>query len=218
MEPEPSYDEKVARIKEHFHILYYHSPTYQSTTTWLGAITQKCPLDLWIYQEILHECRPDVIVECGTYGGGSALYMAGVCDALKRGRIVSIDIQLFVKPWPRHERIRYLIGSTIDATTLEKIKGLIQPGEAVMVILDSDHHKDHVLRELRLYSKLVTNGQYLIVEDTQLNGHPVAEDFGPGPMEALEEFLKENDEFQTDREREKFLLTFNPKGYLRKKG
>lgn len=85
-----------------------------------------------------------------------------------------------------------------------------------MVILDSDHSKVHVLNELRIYSKLVTKGNYLIVEDTCINGHPVCQGFGPGPMEAVEEFLKENQDFVVDRTREKFYLTFNPKGGLRR--
>ena len=84
-----------------------------------------------------------------------------------------------------------------------------------MVVLDSDHAKDHVLQELNLYSRLVTPGQYLICEDGNINGHPVWPDFGPGPTEALEEFLRGHaQEFEVDRSCEKFLLTFNPGGYL----
>ena len=83
-----------------------------------------------------------------------------------------------------------------------------------MVILDSGHKRDHVLEELRCYSPRVSSGQYLIVEDTNLNGNPVRPDFGPGPMEAVEEFLADHPEFTRDRSREKFLLTYNPGGYL----
>jgi cephalosporin hydroxylase len=71
-----------------------------------------------------------------------------------------------------------------------------------------------VLAELELYGSRVSSGQYLIVEDTNLNGHPVRADFGPGPMEAVQEFLEGHPEFTPDRSREKFLLTYNPSGYL----
>ena len=88
----------------------------------------------------------------------------------------------------------------------------------VLVVLDSDHSRDHVLAEPRAYAPLVTPGSYLVVEDTNINGHPVYEAFGPGPMEAVQDFLKERDDFEADRSREKFLLTFNPRGWLRKLG
>jgi cephalosporin hydroxylase len=83
-----------------------------------------------------------------------------------------------------------------------------------MVVLDSDHHAEHVLNELRIYGEMVTVGNYLIAEDTNVNGHPVKPEFGPGPWEAVETFLKENPAFAVDSKREKFLLTFNPGGYL----
>jgi cephalosporin hydroxylase len=86
-----------------------------------------------------------------------------------------------------------------------------------MVILDSDHSRDHVLGELRIYGKMVTRGQYLIVEDTNINGHPALPEFGPGPMEALDLYLKEDDAFEIDPSREKFYMTFNPRGYLRRR-
>jgi cephalosporin hydroxylase len=86
-----------------------------------------------------------------------------------------------------------------------------------MVILDSDHARDHVLEELRIYSSLVSPGSYLVVEDTNVNGHPVFREHGPGPMEAVELFLAETGEFEVDAAREKFFLTFNPRGFLRKK-
>jgi cephalosporin hydroxylase len=85
-----------------------------------------------------------------------------------------------------------------------------------MVILDSDHRKIHVMEELRLYSKIVTPGQYLIVEDTNINGHPSAPGWGPGPMEAVQEWLPKNKNFVCDESMEKLMLTFNPKGFLRR--
>jgi cephalosporin hydroxylase len=85
-----------------------------------------------------------------------------------------------------------------------------------MVILDSDHAKSHVLAEIRTFQEFIPIGGYLIVEDTNINGHPTYPEFGPGPMEAVEEFLRETDSFQIDPACERFLLTMNPKGYLRR--
>jgi cephalosporin hydroxylase len=85
-----------------------------------------------------------------------------------------------------------------------------------MVSLDSDHRAAHVQKELELYSPLVTPGMYLVVEDMHFNGYPILPKFGPGPTEAVEAFLKTNPPFERDRTRERFLLTFNPGGYLRR--
>jgi cephalosporin hydroxylase len=87
---------------------------------------------------------------------------------------------------------------------------------APLVILDSNHERDHVLEELRIYTPLVTPGSFVIVEDTNVNGHPVSPDFGPGPMEAVREFLRSSDDFSVDWRREKFFLTFNPGGYFQR--
>jgi cephalosporin hydroxylase len=198
-----------------FHRLYYDLETTWKQTFWLGHHVQKCPLDLWAYQEILVETRPDVIVECGTYRGGSARFLASVCDELGHGRIVTIDV-LERTGRPRHRRITYLQGSSTDAAIVERVRRRVRRARSVMVILDSDHTRDHVLREMELYAPLVTPGCYLVVEDTNINGHPVSPGFGPGPMEAVEAFLAERSDFEADPAREKLLLTFNPSGYLRR--
>jgi cephalosporin hydroxylase len=184
-------------------------------TRWLGAPVQKCPLDLWIYQEIMTELRPDLVIETGTADGGSALFLASVCDALGTGRVLTVDI----KKSPlckEHERIRYLVGSSVSDEVIGHAREAAAAAKCVIVILDSDHRKPHVLAELGLYSPLVTSGSYMIVEDTNLNGHPVHPGHGPGPMEAVDEFLETRTDFERDPSREKFMLTFNPKGYLRK--
>ena len=85
-----------------------------------------------------------------------------------------------------------------------------------MVVLDSDHSKDNVLEELRLYSPLVTIGDYLVVEDTNINGHPVFISHGAGPFEAVQHFLSSTSSFESDRTCERFLMTFNPGGWLKR--
>jgi cephalosporin hydroxylase len=124
-----------------------------------------------------------------------------------------VDIE--AKPTrPQHSRITYVHGSSTARDVLERVKEQVSAGSSVLVILDSDHSRDHVLEELRVYGPLVSKGSYLIVEDTNVNGHPVRKDHGPGPMEAVEEFLRETADFEVDREKEKFFLTFNPGGFL----
>lgn len=169
---------------------------------------------MWVYQDIIAETEPDIIVECGAAQGGSAHYLADFCDALNHGHVISIDIE--DRERPGHDRIKYLIGSSVEDEVVNTVYDEIDNEDDVMVILDSDHRKQHVLSELQTYSEIVSPGQYLIVEDTNLNGNPVREDFGPGPNEAIKQFLKYNDRFVIDESREKHQLTFNPGGYLKR--
>lgn len=205
-------------IVEQFHKLYYNSKEYGRSivnTYWRGIKTLKCPLDLWIYQELIHELCPDLIIETGTAEGGSAYYLASIMDLEGKGEVLTIDIE-HREGRPQHPRINYLLGSSTSEDIFAKARDKARGKGTVLVILDSDHRKPHVLQELRLYHALVTKGSYLIVEDTNVNGHPVDADHGPGPMEALDEFLTENHQFKIDNKREKFYLTFNPRGYLKK--
>jgi cephalosporin hydroxylase len=197
-----------------FQKFYYNSKVWQNTN-WLGVPLWKCPLDLWIYQEIIFEIRPNVIIECGTAHGGNALYLASLLDLVNNGEIITIDITEY-EGRPKHKRIKYLLGSSTSKEIVEQIRKMLNEKDKILVILDSDHHKNHVINELKIYSDLVTEGSYIIVEDTNINGHPVYRDFGPGPMEAVEEFLLENKNFIQDATKEKFYVTFNPKGYLKK--
>ena len=197
-----------------FHRLYYESGI-QARTEWLGVTTRKCPLDLWVYQEIIFGKRPDLILETGTAEGGSAYFLATMCDAIGSGRIVTVDIRQ-LPGRPEHPRITYVHGDSAADEIVSLATGQIRPGESVMVVLDSDHHRDHVLRELHAYAPLVSPGQYLVVEDTNVNGNPVRPDWGPGPAEALDTFLQEElgRQFTPDPACEKFLMTFNPRGYF----
>lgn len=202
-------------IIDHFHKLYYDSPVWKNTH-WMGIPCYKCPLDLWNYQEIIYELRPDIIIETGTFLGGSALFMASICDVINKGEIITVDIEQRDER-PQHKRITYLLGSSISEQIQNEIHKRIKVKQTILVILDSDHNMEHVLKELIIYGEIVTNGSYLIVEDSNINGHPVLQSFGPGPMEAINKFLEDNKNFIVDNNREnKFYLTFNPNGYLKK--
>jgi len=205
-------------VVDEFHKVYYNVPRRTwSKTFWLNCPAQKCPLDLWVYQEIICEVQPDIIVESGTADGGSALFLASVCDLMNRGQVITIDIEDNLAR-PRHQRITYLLGSSTSDEIVKVVGSAIAGKEKVMVILDSDHHKEHVCNELKIYSTFVTKGSYCIVEDTNIHGHPVRKDFPAGPMEAVDEFLRGNKDFVIDTSREKFFLTFAPNGYLKKIG
>jgi cephalosporin hydroxylase len=182
--------------------------------TWLGAQALKNPLDLWVYQEIVFETKPELIVETGTYRGGSALYLASLCDLVDRGEVVSIDIEPRRDDYPEHPRITYVAGrSSTDPAVVEEVRERAR-GRPLLVILDSDHTQGHVEAELAEYSPLVPVGCYMIVEDSNIGR--IRKDLMPGPLQAVESFLAGTDEFEIDREREKFLITFNPSGYLRR--
>ena len=182
-------------------------------TFWLGRHVYKCPTDLWMYQEILHATRPDLIVETGTHSGGSALFLASMCDLIGRGRIVTIDTDPQAD-LPQHPRITYLKGSSIAPQVVAQVRAEAAGEERVMVILDSDHSKDHVRAELGEYAPLVSEDCYLIVEDTMA---AVLPEHGPGPGEAIMDFLREDDSFVVDHACEKFFMTFQPGGYLRRR-
>jgi cephalosporin hydroxylase len=185
--------------------------------SWLGYETLKCPLDLWIYQEIIVQQRPDFIIELGTRFGGSALFMASILDLIGSGMVITVDVDYTVAHRrPLHPRIIYKTASTTETGTVRDIEDLIPAGARVLLILDSDHTRDHVLKEMRLYAHLVQVGGYMIVEDTNINGHPTYPEFGPGPYEAVQAFLAECHEFVIDHGCERFLLTMNPSGYLRR--
>ena len=203
-------------VVEDFHRLYYdsHDRTW-TNTSWRGVETWKCPLDLWVYQEMFHELQPDLVIETGTAHGGSAYFMASLFDLMGTGTVLSIDID-DRRSRPQHPRIEYFTGSSVEPPALDRARELAGRAERVLVILDSDHSQAHVRAELEVYAPLVTPGSYLVVEDTNVHGHPVLLEHGPGPMEALDDFLAQTDEFVIDASREKYFLTFNPRGFLKR--
>jgi len=203
--------DKEQKIIDDFHKLFYEQRGFD--TKWMGTEMGKYASDLLMYQEIIYDTKPDVIIECGTDKGGSALFFAHLFDLLGKGEVITIDID--DKNPPQHKRITHLVGKSTSKEIVEKVKERVQ-GKRIMVILDSDHDKGNVLRELKAYHDLVSKGCYLIVEDSNVNGHPVYKNFGPGPFEAVEEFLKGNNDFKIDRSCERFLITTNPNGYLRR--
>jgi len=202
-----------------YHVWYYGAGVWKSTS-WLGVRTLKSVSDMWNYQEILADLRPRLVVEFGTAYGGSALFFASVLDGL------GVDYQVLTVDTLRsriddrtidHPRIEVLTASSTAAETAARIAELkdLFPGP-IFAILDSDHSAAHVAEELASITPLLSPRDYLVVEDSNINGHPVLPDYGPGPYEAIEEFLAAHPgAYQRDESREaKFGFTFAPGGFL----
>ena len=205
-------------IVEAFHKLYYEQRIEGRETVllrWFGHRILKCPFDIWTYQELIFETQPEIIVECGTRYGGGALYLASLLDLRGGpGEVVTIDIEP-VERRPVHPRIRYLTGSTLDAGIVGQVRAAAT-GKRTMVILDSDHSAAQVAAELKIYPAFVSPDCYLIVDDTNIGGHPVLPEHGPGPMEALDAWYPTQLDFVIDPSRERFMLSLNPRGFLRR--
>ena len=186
--------------------------------TWHGIRTLKLPSDIWNYQEIIFERRIEHVIETGTRHGGSAVFFAETLAARgAAGPVVSIDIDEKLRQIRGCQGVHFLIGDSAGEAMVDAAMKLLpaQRG-AIFLILDSDHAKDHVLRELRAWVPRLRRGDYLIVEDTNVNGHPVRPDHGPGPWEAVEAYLSESPGLLLhDAAREaKFGATFAPRGHF----
>jgi cephalosporin hydroxylase len=216
-------DDEVIR---QFHLLWYEQRQEQTwkRTHWFGAPLQQCPFDLWTFQEIVAETRPEVFVELGVKRGGTTLYIANLFDLLygqdhEKGVVVGVDVHLGAveREVSRHPRVQLIAGSSTDDAVVARIANTCRR-RRTMVMADSDHSAAHVLAELRAYGPLVSAGCYLVVSDTNINGHPASEGWGPGPHEAVEEFMEGNGDFVIDHDRERHMLTLNPRGFLRRRG
>jgi cephalosporin hydroxylase len=184
-------------------------------STYFGIPTIKPPTDFWIFQELVFELKPDLIIEIGNYRGGSALAFAHMLDQIGKGSVIAIDIdQTHIAPLAKaHSRIEFIEGDA--ASVAPAVRAKIPAGARVLIVEDSSHTYDNTLAVLRAYADFVTPGSYFVVEDS-LCHHGIDEGPSPGPYEALDTFLAENDRFESDRSREAFLMSWNLKGYLKR--
>ncbi|NTV28854.1 MAG: hydroxylase [Candidatus Omnitrophica bacterium] len=192
------------------------------TFTWLGRPIIQNPEDMIRMQEVIYTLKPDVIIETGIAHGGSLIFYASLCKAMEKGRVIGVDIE--IRPHNRkaieaHELFSYLTlieGSSVSAKTIETVRSHIKAGEKILVILDSCHDYAHVLKELELYSLLVTAGSYIVATDGSqeyLNVTPRAQVQYPqcatwgqnNPKRAAEDFVKGNADFVI--EEPKFLFS-----------
>jgi cephalosporin hydroxylase len=204
---------------EEYHKWYYNTFVWKKTS-WMGITCWKSVSDMWNYQEILWELKPSLVIEFGTNQGGSALFFATIMKQLGNPfKVLSVDINHKpLHPAARRDPdILFVESSSTVPAIAEQIRSL--RGEfrgKVFAILDSDHSMDHVLAEMKLLRPLLSAGDYLLVEDSSVNGHPVLPGWGPGPYEAIEAYEREfpNDYTHDVAREKKFGWTQATNGFL----
>ncbi|WP_326545280.1 CmcI family methyltransferase [Mycolicibacterium sp. ND9-15] len=206
-------------VAEEYHKWYYGT-LIQNRATWLGVGCWKSVSDMWNYQEILFELKPSLIIEFGTRYGGSALFFATIMRQMGQPfKVLSVDIsQKDLDPAAQRDPdIEFVESSSTVPMIADQIRLLKDRFRGrVFAILDSDHSMNHVLAEMKLLRPLLSAGDYLIVEDSNINGHPVLPGWGPGPFEAIEAYEHEHpNDYTHDVKREnKFGWTFATNGFL----
>jgi cephalosporin hydroxylase len=182
---------------------------YVYSFTWMGRPIIQLPDDMVRIQELIYQLKPDLIIETGVAHGGSLIYSPSLCTLLKKGRIVGVDIE--IRPHNRtaieaHEMaplITLIEGSSTDPAIVEQVRGHIRPGDTVLVILDSNHTKPHVLGELEAYGPMVSPGSYIIATDgitSRMVGAPRSQPdwVWNNPVEAAKDYVKAHPEFIHD--------------------
>lgn len=222
-----SLDKSLSRITRKWYLKSYKYE-YSYHFKWLGRPIIQYPQDIVAIQEIIWQVKPDLIIETGIAHGGSLVFSASILDLIGNGKVLGIDVdirkhnKIEIENHPLHKRINMIQGSSIDKNVIKKVYEFSRGKKSVMVFLDSNHTHEHVLKEMNLYSKLVTKGSYLVVFDTIIDDMP--KDFfkkrpwgkNNNPKSAVKEFLKSNDRFEIDKEIEnKLLITVAPCGYLK---
>jgi len=183
-------------------------------TTWLGEPIHTAPTDLLAYQEILTRVRPDWVLDIGASDEGRARFLASICDLIDHGRVLSLRPPE-LSEMPAHPRLRVLAESPSDPDVCRRVHDLVGSGTAV-VVLGACADRTTTARQFEDYADLVGVGSYVVVTDTVVNGRPVWPSFGPGPFEAVKQILGIHGEFVADPDMEKYALSFNPGGFLRR--
>lgn len=203
-----------------YHEWYYDNKIWE-TTSFLGADCLKSVSDMWNYQEILCRLRPSLIIEFGTYRGGATLYFSTILKAINdRSLVLTVDIahdKAVRERLSRNGRIKIMTCSSTDPLVAREILALRRKYKGpAFFILDSDHSQPHVLAEMESLRPVTRAGDYLIVEDSNINGNPVLPGFGPGPMEAIREYFGKYpaDYVRDSAAEKKFGFTFAPEGFL----
>ncbi|MDQ7081388.1 MAG: CmcI family methyltransferase [Paracoccaceae bacterium] len=201
---------------------------YSYLWTWMGVPIIQLPADIMATQEVIWATKPDVIIETGVARGGSVLFMASLLEVIGKGKVIGVDIDIrahnrdSIENHPMSKRVTLIEGGSVDEGTLARVRAEIPEGARVMVVLDSDHSRDHVLAECRAYGPMVSPGCYMVVADTVV-GH-MDKDIAPTkrshqwfkgnePLSALNDYLAETDRFEVDKVLNgKLVLSSSPGG------
>lgn len=204
---------------------------YSYNFKWMGRPIIQYPQDILAMQEIIWEVKPDLIIETGIAHGGSLIFYASMLELIGKGEVLGIDIDIRehnlreIEKHPMAKRIRMFQGSSIDGDLIAKVHDFAKDKSSVLVVLDSNHTHQHVLEEMRAYGPLVSKDSYMVVFDTiveylpkdYLPGHTRPWGIGDNPMTAVEDYLKEVDDFIIDSSiNNKLLISVAPDGYLKK--
>jgi cephalosporin hydroxylase len=194
--------------------MFWRSLAWQETT-WLGRRVVNCPTDLLAYQDLIAKVKPDWVIETRTGAGGRAMFLATICELLGHGQVLSIHERAGGK-LPEHHRLHYLTGHSVDEGTVRQVREIVGEPPRALVILGSRGGRERMFAEFQAYAPLVPVGSYIVMENTIVNGNPVLPEFGPGPAEAVRKVLRLRSDFAQDRGVEKYALTFNPGGFLKR--
>lgn len=202
---------------------------YSYNFDWLGVPIIQYPQDVVAMQELCWQVRPDLIIETGVARGGSVIFYASMLELLgEGGQVIGIDIDIrdhnrfAIERHPLAHRVILIEGSSTSPETVEEVRRHAGRSQRTMVVLDSHHTKDHVARELELYSPFVRSGSYIVVFDTVVEYAASAtvrgREWGPGnnPFNAVQQFLEINERFVIDRLIDrKLIMSAALSGYLK---
>ena len=196
--------------------------------SWLGIQTQQDPSDAFLIQTLLWEIKPDLIIDLGTNAGGSAIFFASIMNYYNpNGKVVSIDTKNYTINWKSYckqcttpdvlplwkQYVTFYLGSTLDPKILDNVEKHVNKAKSVFISHDSSHTGSHIYADLKAYSKFVTNGSYILVQDTKLDRFRQTYSINY----YIDKFISENDKFIIDRDVEKmFYLTHHARGYLKR--
>ena len=194
---------------------------------WLGVPVIQTPEDLVLMQELIFKVQPDFVIETGIAHGGGLIFYASVMELLGKGRVIGVDIEIrehnrkAIEAHTLFKRIEIIEGDSTAEAIIQEIRRRIPNNSQVIVCLDSDHTRPHVLKELELYKSFIIPGGYIVVFDTiiaklteQVTG--VEQYIGNSPKEAIDEFLQKNNNFEIDKDFNKLFVSWSPNGYLKR--